>query len=103
MQLAAVTRKDSLAMKTIAITTMAFLPATFFAALFSVPTLQWSQPEVVSDRFWIYPAFALPATVAVFLVWTAWSRWELRGYRLHSERVLSVGLPDMEVKEHDSV
>ena len=86
-------------MKTIAITTMAFLPATFFAALFSVPTLQWSQPEVVSDRFWIYPAFALPATIAVFFVWAAWSKWELWRYRLHSERV---GFTGLEVKGHNT-
>lgn len=56
-------------MKTIAIMTMVFLPATFFAALFAVPSLQWDAPRVIQDRFWIYWAFTLPSTVTVFVVW----------------------------------
>jgi hypothetical protein len=56
-------------MKTIAVMTMAFLPATFFAALFSVPSLRWDQAAVVQDNFWVYWAFTLPATTMVFLVW----------------------------------
>ena len=56
-------------MKTIAIMTMVFLPATFFAALFSIPSLDWHQSKVVQDKFWIYWVVTLPSTVAVFLVW----------------------------------
>lgn len=56
-------------MKTIAVMTMIFLPATFFAALFSVPSLQWSAPTIVSDRFWIYWAFTIPCTIMVFVTW----------------------------------
>lgn len=56
-------------MKTIAIMTMLFLPATFFAALFAVPSLQWDQAEVVQKKFWVYWAFTLPTTVLIFLVW----------------------------------
>lgn len=56
-------------MKTVAIMTMAFLPATFFAALFAVPSLQWDAASVVTDRFWVYWAFTLPATLLVFGVW----------------------------------
>jgi hypothetical protein len=62
-------KKDSAAMKTIAIMTMAFLPSTFFAALFSIPSLKWDEPRVIQDNFWIYWAFALPSTIMVFLVW----------------------------------
>jgi hypothetical protein len=40
-------------MKTVAIMTMIFLPATFYAALFAVPSLQWDQPTIIGDRFWI--------------------------------------------------
>ena len=56
-------------MKTVAIMTMAFLPATFFAALFSVPSLKWEQAVVVQDKFWVYWAFTVPFTALVFLVW----------------------------------
>lgn len=38
--IAIATKKDGSAMKTIAVMTMAFLPATFFAALFVIPLLQ---------------------------------------------------------------
>ncbi|KAI1337170.1 hypothetical protein F5Y15DRAFT_163087 [Xylariaceae sp. FL0016] len=68
-EIAEAAKQDSTAMKTIAIMTMAFLPATFFAALFAVPSLQWDRKSIVTDRFWIYWAFTLPATLLVFLVW----------------------------------
>lgn len=58
-------------MKTIAIMTMAFLPGTFFAALFAVPSLRWDQtsPRVIQSEFWVYWAFTGPVTVLVFLIW----------------------------------
>lgn len=43
--LADAAKRDSGSTKTIAIMTMGFLPATFFAALFAVPSLQWDQPD----------------------------------------------------------
>jgi len=60
---------DSMSMKTIAIMTMGFLPATFYAALFSVPSLQWDQPSIIGSRFWVYWAFTIPTTMLVFVVW----------------------------------
>ncbi|KAM5349115.1 hypothetical protein ACJ41O_008938 [Fusarium nematophilum] len=71
INLAAASKRDSSSMKTIAIMTMAFLPATFFAALFSMPLLQWQESEVVQGRFWVFWAFALPVTVLVFGIWFA--------------------------------
>ncbi|XXH01977.1 hypothetical protein Hte_008341 [Hypoxylon texense] len=71
-QIAEAAQRDSSSMKTVAIMTMAFLPATFFAALFSVPSLDW-RPDpgqnVVQSNFWIYWAFTLPATALVFGLW----------------------------------
>lgn len=59
-------------MKTISIMTMLFLPGTYFAALFSMPTLQWGDASsIVRGRFWIYWAFTIPTTCCVFLVWAA--------------------------------
>ncbi|KAH9909795.1 hypothetical protein F4778DRAFT_15032 [Xylariomycetidae sp. FL2044] len=68
-EIAEAAKQDSSAMKTIAIMTMAFLPATFFAALFAMPSLQWDQDIVITNRFWVYWAFTLPATLLVFMVW----------------------------------
>ncbi|PVI03014.1 hypothetical protein DM02DRAFT_726795 [Periconia macrospinosa] len=71
INLAEASKKDTSSMKTIAIMTMIFLPATFFAALFSVPLLQWDQSPVVQTRFWVYWAFTLPSTAVVFAIWLA--------------------------------
>ncbi|KAI5923242.1 hypothetical protein F4810DRAFT_669491 [Camillea tinctor] len=68
--LAEAAKKDTSSMKTIAVMTMLFLPGTYFAALWAVPSLQWGQPgDVIQGNFWVYWAFTLPCTVAVFAVW----------------------------------
>lgn len=67
--IAAATMRDSSAMKTVAILTMTFLPATFFAALFALPVFQWNATPVLQPRFWVYWAFTIPFTVLVFAVW----------------------------------
>ncbi|KAF7184772.1 hypothetical protein CNMCM7691_006330 [Aspergillus felis] len=69
LKIAVSMKSDSASMKTVAIMTMAFLPATFFAALFAVPSLQWGTEDVVQKNFWVYWAFTLPTTAAVFLLW----------------------------------
>ncbi|PYI08325.1 hypothetical protein BO78DRAFT_468546 [Aspergillus sclerotiicarbonarius CBS 121057] len=67
--LAEASKRDSSAMKAITILTMLFLPATFFATLFSLPTLQWDRDDVIQRRFWVYWAFTIPATALVFGMW----------------------------------
>ena len=57
--------RDSSSMKTIAIMTMAFLPATSFAALFSLPSFSKS----AHAELWVYWALTIPTTIMVFLVW----------------------------------
>ncbi|KAK3400845.1 hypothetical protein B0T20DRAFT_319446, partial [Sordaria brevicollis] len=64
-QLAQAARQDSSAMKTIAVLTMAFLPATYLSTLFSMPSLNWDQRK----HFVIYWAIAIPLTLATFLLW----------------------------------
>lgn len=56
-------------MKTIAVMTMVFLPGTFFAALFAVPSLDWDGPKVITSRFWVYWAFTIPFTLVAFITW----------------------------------
>ncbi|KAH0543961.1 hypothetical protein FGG08_001728 [Glutinoglossum americanum] len=69
IDLAKAAKLDSTSMKTIAIMTMGFLPATFYAALFAVPSLHWDQPSVIGNRFAVYWAFTIPTTLLVFAVW----------------------------------
>ena len=64
-ELAQAARQDSSAMKTIAVLTMAFLPATFLATLLSMPSLNWDQRK----HFVVYWALAIPLTIATFIVW----------------------------------
>lgn len=54
-------------MKTIAVLTMMFLPATFLAALFSMPCLGWDDP----DKFRLYWACVIPITFVTFATWAA--------------------------------
>ncbi|KAK8134157.1 hypothetical protein PG984_006169 [Apiospora sp. TS-2023a] len=73
-EIAAASKRDSASMKTVAVLTMAFLPATFFAALFAIPSLDWkgaaeAEGSVIQSNFWVYWAFTVPATVLVFIVW----------------------------------
>lgn len=71
IELADAAKRDGSSMKTIAVVTMAFLPATFFAALFAMPSLQWDQPagRIIQPTFWIYWVFTVPATLLVFIIW----------------------------------
>ncbi|KAI0534771.1 hypothetical protein GGR58DRAFT_43015 [Xylaria digitata] len=62
-------KRDSSAMKSITVITMAFLPGTFFATLFALPTLDWNGNTIVTGKFWVYWAFTLPTTALVFLLW----------------------------------
>jgi hypothetical protein len=59
-------------MKVLALMTIFFLPGTFFATLFSLPTLTWSGDVVVSSRFWIYWAFTLPCTLLLVVLYKGW-------------------------------
>ncbi|KAI9692916.1 MAG: hypothetical protein M1822_004911 [Bathelium mastoideum] len=81
IDLAKAAMHDSTSMKTIAIMTMGFLPATFVAALFAVPSLQWDQPTVIGSRFWVYWAITIPTTILVFIIWFS---------LMHSSKLLTI-------------
>ncbi|KAK7980823.1 metallo-beta-lactamase domain protein [Apiospora arundinis] len=112
-EIAAASKRDSASMKTVTVLTMAFLPATFFAALFAIPSLDWKGAAdrggpVIQSNFWVYWAFTLPATVLVFVIWIILdNRARLMGmYRekvlgLYKERVLGKKLRG-ESEEHSS-
>jgi hypothetical protein len=69
LQIAAKGREDSSSMKVLAVMTTLFLPGTFFATLFALPTLHWDEDQVISSRFWIYWAFSLPCTMLVVVAY----------------------------------
>lgn len=75
-KLAEAAKRDSASMKTVAVMTMAFLPGTFFAALFALPLLQWGQEQVMQHNFWVYWAFTIPFTVVIFVIWAGFTKWE---------------------------
>jgi hypothetical protein len=84
-------------MKTVAVLTMAFLPATFFAAFFSIPSLGWGEP----DKFALYWACTLPVTLATFVLWAGITQREsmaglLAGFRRADGGKRSSGLYGME-------
>ncbi|KAI0470122.1 hypothetical protein F4859DRAFT_119786 [Xylaria cf. heliscus] len=74
-ELAEAAKKDSSSMKSIAIMTMLFLPGTYFAALWAIPSLTWGQPNVIQPDFWVYWAFTVPSTLLIFAIWFGLHRW----------------------------
>lgn len=76
MAIAAATKRDSSAMKTIAFMTMAFLWATFLAAFFALPVLEWEhKTDVQMDGVKLYWTVAIPSTAAIFVAWALVTNW----------------------------
>ncbi|PSN59256.1 hypothetical protein BS50DRAFT_641131 [Corynespora cassiicola Philippines] len=78
------TKLDSGAMRTIAVVTMAFLPPTFLSAVFSMSFFNYSPAQdgqastwSLSDKFWVYWAFAVPLTCLTMAIWF----WRQKGMR----------------------
>ncbi|PMD29435.1 hypothetical protein L207DRAFT_538850 [Hyaloscypha variabilis F] len=72
-------KRDSSAMKAIALLTMLFLPGTFVAAFFAMPLFNWeasASSDVLLSRFWIYWAVTVPATVIVLVLWRMWFKFD---------------------------
>ncbi|MCJ1404063.1 hypothetical protein MMC11_007288 [Xylographa trunciseda] len=79
--IALASQRDSASMKTIAVLTMAFLPATWVAALFAMPLFNWRAAPgdpVLQGYFWIYWAVICPLTTAVLFLWWQWKEWRNR-------------------------
>lgn len=55
---------------------MLFLPGTYFAALWAVPSLKWGQSNVIQSDFWVYWAFTGPSTLLTFAVWFGLHKWK---------------------------
>ncbi|KAI0188201.1 hypothetical protein EV127DRAFT_513225 [Xylaria flabelliformis] len=71
------TRRDSELMKSIALLTMVFLPATFVATLFSMGIFEWKgmHGEIlsVSPYIWLYVAITVVITSVTLGTWYLWA------------------------------
>ncbi|KAK1773146.1 hypothetical protein QBC45DRAFT_398279 [Copromyces sp. CBS 386.78] len=69
-----IARQDNSVMKSIALLTMIFLPATFISALFSTTFFTYGDNGnwEVSDELWIYFVTTVPATIAIVVFWRVW-------------------------------
>ncbi|KAK3987792.1 hypothetical protein QBC44DRAFT_116468 [Cladorrhinum sp. PSN332] len=73
-----ITRQDNSVLKSIALLTMIFLPATFISALFSTTFFSYGEDGTgwqVSDKMWVYWATTIPATLFIILCWRIWLTW----------------------------
>ncbi|EPE27499.1 hypothetical protein GLAREA_04290 [Glarea lozoyensis ATCC 20868] len=72
-------KKDSSAMKAIAVLTMFFLPGTFLATIFAMPVFNWedSNSPAIREGFKYYWAIAIPITFLVLVIWglSVWLPW----------------------------
>jgi len=81
--LAQESKRDSTAMKAIAIVTMFFLPGTFLSSLFAIPIFDWDAirgNEVVNRRLWVYFAFTIPLTILVVSLYLLWEKYAMHLY-----------------------
>ncbi|KAG9726555.1 hypothetical protein KCU73_g12869, partial [Aureobasidium melanogenum] len=81
LQIARATRADSVAMKTIAIVTLTFLPATYVSAILGMNFFSYNPDThgghiTYSPDLWIYFVVSIPLTVAVLTIWWVWQRRE---------------------------
>ncbi|KAK3335949.1 hypothetical protein B0T19DRAFT_408056 [Cercophora scortea] len=68
-----IARQDNSVMKSIALLTMIFLPATFFSALFSTTFFNFDNDEwKVSNKLWVYWVIIVPATIIIVILWRVW-------------------------------
>jgi hypothetical protein len=63
-------------MQTLAILTMAFLPATFLATVFAMPIMEWEQGMgvVMRPEMGLYFGLSVPITLGIFIAWTYLTR-----------------------------
>ena len=68
--------KDSSAMKSIAVLTMVFLPATAVAGVLDTPFFDWNGGKLETRGFGLFWAVTVPLTIVVLLVWILVARPE---------------------------
>ncbi|KAI9766182.1 MAG: hypothetical protein M1840_006749 [Geoglossum simile] len=79
-RVAQATKRDSSAMKVIAVLGLLFLPGTFISTFFAMPLFNWdnwtnspgSRSSPIRPGFWVYWAAAIPTTVSLILCVGIW-------------------------------
>ncbi|VUC34200.1 unnamed protein product [Clonostachys rosea] len=68
-------KEDSASMKTIAVLTMVFLPATAVSSFFGMAFFNLSETGqfVTSREIWIFAVISVPLTVLIWSLWVFWS------------------------------
>lgn len=91
-----ISKQDTDSMKTIAVVTLVFLPATFISAIFSTGIFNFhatespDSPRTVSKYGWVYLVACLLSTALTLISWSCWYRWgrvwleKLKFLRVHS-------------------
>jgi hypothetical protein len=91
-----INKQDTDSMKTIAVVTLVFLPATFVSAIFSTGIFNFhasepgDQPRTISKYGWVYLLVCLLSTTLTLVSWECWYRWgrvwleKLKFSRIHS-------------------
>ncbi len=74
------TKKDGSSMKTLALVTMCFLPATSVSSILAMPLFDWQSrgDKVVNPLVWVYFVLAIPLTLATVGIWYVWQRSVLK-------------------------
>ncbi|KAF2242533.1 hypothetical protein BU26DRAFT_524137 [Trematosphaeria pertusa] len=88
-ELAAASKRDSSAMKVIAVLTALFLPGTCIATLFAMPILNWnafSMRDVMTSHFWLYWAVTIPLTIVVMAIVGAYGLVQARENRRAADK-----------------
>ncbi|KAF7935536.1 hypothetical protein BELL_0096g00010 [Botrytis elliptica] len=77
-EMALASKRDSSAMKTIAILGILFLPGTFVASILSTTFFDFQNASslraAVSPSFWIYWVITVPVTLIILVFWYLWER-----------------------------
>ena len=100
-------RQDSYAMKTIAVLTMFFLPATFISSLlgtnlFVLDTSGDGKAQlIVSELWWIYLVSAVPLTLFTLLVWWLYLQWLLKARKRRIAKRAMNGSTPVEMQNLD--
>ncbi|KAI9925110.1 hypothetical protein AWENTII_006762 [Aspergillus wentii] len=89
-------QSDSAMMKTIALVSLIYLPATFVSGLFGMNFFNLSDDNgqqlwIMSDNFWLYWAITIPLTILTVIIWAIWH---------YSDRITSTA---RRIRHHDIV
>jgi hypothetical protein len=69
-------KRDSVSMKTIAILTMFFLPATAFAALLAMPFFATNKYLTDDQQVWVWVVLTVPSTGVAYAFYHFWRKRE---------------------------